>query len=324
MRLSIIIVSWNVKVHLDACIESILRHPPVAEYEIIVVDNASTDGTAVEIRGKYPDVEVVTNFNNAGFARANNQGVALAAGDYLFILNPDTLFLPNSVNELIAFMDHHPEIGICGPRVLNEDFTLQRSVRGFPTWSMAFARHTLLGKLGMFRGSLAAWRCRDFDYALQADVEQLIGAAMLVRRDVFERVGGFDERFFMYYEEVDLCKRIKEAGHRVVYYPGAEIIHLGGKSSGQIPAGKRLMMLNSLLRYLQKNTSRVYYPVLSVIFKFGVLLSNFLNFSKYLIAFVFFFLARDEGEMSKYARRLSTENKFLFRCSINFVRGREC
>ena len=323
MKVSIVIVSWNVRVFLIDCIASILRYSAGMDVEIIVVDNASTDGTVEAVAQQFAEVRLIVNTVNAGFARANNQGAAIARGEYLFILNPDTLFLPNTLSELVAFMDGNPDIGLCGPHVLNDDRTTQRSVRGLPTWPMAFARHTPLGMLGLYRKRLAAWRCRDFDYARQADAEQLIGAAMLVRRQVFERIGGFDERFFMYYEEVDLCKRIKEAGFRVVYYPGAEIIHLGGKSSGQIPARKRLMMLNSLLRYLRKHTHGLRSGVLSAFFKAGVIVQYVCESVLFSVGYVFSFVMHNKHKMSKNAVRCKAAAEFLFRYSMKFLCGRE-
>jgi len=321
MKVSIVIVSWNVKAFLVDCIESIIKSTSSFDNEIIVVDNAGTDGTVEAIIERFPEVRLIANADNAGFARANNQGAAVAQGEYLFIVNPDTQFLPNTLNELVKFMDRNPDIAMCGPHVLNGDRTTQRSVRGLPTWGMAFSRHTPLGTLGLFRKSLSAWRCRDFNYHQQADVEQLIGAALLVRRNIFERVCGFDERFFMYYEEVDLCKRIKEEGGRVVYNPGAELIHLGGKSSNQIPAQKRFMMLNSLVLYLQKHTDGFQSRLLSGLFKAGVLLQYIFEWVGYYAGYWFSIVLKKNKITSKCAVRYKAAYEFLSVYYVKFLRG---
>lgn len=321
MDVSIVIVSWNVKSYLIDCIASILRHPAACTSEIIVVDNASTDGTAAAVNEQFPSVRVMANAGNTGFARANNQGAAAAAGEYLFILNPDTLLLPDTLTALVAFMNRNPDIAMCGPRVLNDDRTIQRSVRGFPTWSAAFGRYTFLKYLGLFKGSLERWRCRRFDYAAQADVEQLIGAALLIRRTVFERLGGFDERFFMYYEEVDLCRRLNEQGLRVVYTPCAEMIHLGGKSAKQVPAKKRFMTLESLLLYLRKHTAPGRAKTLSILFKLGVLLLQVYELTVFWIAHAFCRMTGNAARASKCAVRYKAAGEFLATYYLKFLRG---
>jgi hypothetical protein len=322
MKVSIVIVSWNVKSYLIDCIESILRYPAACTVEIIVVDNASTDGTAEAVREKFPSVCVIANAENTGFARANNQGAAAATGEYLFILNPDTLLPADTLDTLVAFMDRAPDIAMCGPRVLNDDRTIQRSVRGFPTWSAAFGRYTILKYLGLFKASLERWRCRRFDYNTQADVEQLIGAALLIRRTVFERLGGFDERFFMYYEEVDLCRRLKEQGLRVVYTPCAELIHLGGKSAKQIPAKKRFMTLESLLQYLEKHTSPGKSKMLSILFKAGVLFLQLYELTVFGVAHAFCRMTGSAARADKCAVRYKSAMEFLATYYLEFLWGR--
>ena len=184
MKVSIIIVSWNVMTHLSNSIDSIQQHPTKYDYEIIVVDNASADNTVSHLHAHYANVKLIANTENHGFGRANNQGAKIAKGEYLFILNPDTLFLAGTLDKLVNFMDANLDIAMAGPQVLNEDGSTQRSVRKFQTWKSAFCRYTLLKYLGIFRSDLERWRCRDFNYDEQADVEQLIGAALMVRREV--------------------------------------------------------------------------------------------------------------------------------------------
>jgi len=323
MKLSIIIVSWNVRPYVIACLESLLRFAPPCDYEIFVVDNASFDGTVEAVRSQYPSVNVIANQTNAGFARANNQAAAKAAGDYLFILNPDTLFLSNTISPLLDFMDTHPDVAVCGPRVLNEDGSIQRSVRGEVSWRMAFARHTLLGKMGLFSELLRQWRCRDFDYSKQADVGVSIGAALLIRKNIYQRIGGFDERFFMYFEELDLCKRIREEGGRVVFYPGAEIVHLGGKSSKQIPAKKNFMYLNSLILYLQKYSSPTQSRILTVLFRLGVVVDQLGEGVFYCLKSLAYKLFGNSVRSSQYAARYKSAIEFVCRYAFVFLRGKD-
>jgi GT2 family glycosyltransferase len=319
MKLSIIIVSWNVKDILSDCLNSILRNAAAFPYEIIVVDNAGMDGTADHIKKKYPTVRVIENSENQGFARANNQGASLAEGEYLFFLNPDTILLDNAINNLVAFMEGSPDIAMSGPRILNEDKTVQTSVRNFPSFRGAFYRYTILKYLGLFKSHFEKWHNRGFDYDKQADIEQLIGAAMLIRKKTFEQVGRFDERFFMYYEEVDLCRRLKDAGLRVVYYPGSQLIHLGGKSAKQIPASARFMMLRSLLLYFRKSTPAASYIPLSILFKIGVLSRQLYELIVFFVGFQICRLTANTQRAAKCSVRYKSASDFLLKFYLKFL-----
>jgi len=270
MRLSIIIVSWNVCDDLVQCLQSIKRYPPAFLYEIVVVDNHSSDDTANRIISEFPDVRLIVNAENLGFAAANNIGIQEAKGEYLLILNPDTLVLPHSIDLLIRFMDSHPDVGICGPQVLNSDRTIQSSARMYPTFQSIFYRFTIFKYLGLFRRHFYLWTMRDFDHNSMRDVEQLTGAALMTRSYLVKKLHGFDTQFFIYYEEVDLCKRVSMAGYRVVFYPEPQIIHSGGRSAKQVPAKVKLIMLTSLIFYLRKYYSGRINQLLIFLFKVGV------------------------------------------------------
>lgn len=301
MRLSIIIVSWNVRDAVCGCIESIRKNVfDNKAYEIIVVDNASGDGTVESIRQNYPEVIVIANKTNAGFGSANNQGVKAAKGEYIFILNPDTLVLAGALERLLAYMDSHPDVAICGPKILNEDGTVQRSVRNFQTWHAAFNRYTPLGLFGIFKQDLAEWKYKGFNYNAEADAPQLMGAALFMRRQVFMNMGGFDELFFMYYEEVDLCLRVKNQGLRCVYYPDSSIMHAGGRSSSQVPAKKQFMLMQSLIRYLKKHAPPDKVFLLSGLLKVGMLLSLIVDVMIYPVVILLFFIINDGRRWSKY------------------------
>lgn len=277
MKLSIIIVSWNVAKDLSNCLKSIGECPPSCEFEIIVVDNASTDDTVDVIKKNFPDVLAITNDKNLGFAAANNQGIAKAEGEYVLLLNPDTIVHSVALDTLVMFMDDNADVGICGPKLSNDDGSIQRSVRRFPSFLGALHRHTAFKFVGIFKKEYKKWLMKDFRYNEQRDVEQLIGAAMMIRRSVLDEVGVMDENFFMYYEEVDLCYRVKKAGYRITFTPATDITHLGGQSSGQIPVEKRLMAMTSLLKFFRKHRNGLSTFLFSCIFKPAIVLHEVCN-----------------------------------------------
>jgi GT2 family glycosyltransferase len=284
-----------------------------------VVDNASADGTVELIKSSYPFVKLIKNTDNKGFASANNQGAAVSTGEYLLFLNPDTIVLPDSLNKLVEFLDDNPDVSMCGPRMLNEDKTLRASVRNFPSFRGVLYRYTILKYLGLFKSNFEKWHHRNFDYEKQSDIEQLVGAAMLIRKKVFEQIGGFDERFFMYYEEVDLCYRLKSKGHRIVYYPKSEIIHLGGKSTDQIPAKTRFIMLRSLLLYFRKHYSRISFAMLSLLFKLGVLSRQIYELLVYYIGYRVCRITNNNARAQKNYLRYKSAKDFLNSFYIKFL-----
>jgi len=257
MKLSIIIVSWNVREDVLDCLRSIGRNPATDPFEVILVDNASSDGTVEEVRATYADVTVVANTENRGFAGANNQALDVAKGEYLLLLNPDTLVHPGALDLLLRFMDSHPDVGACGPRLLNSDGTTQLSVRHFPTIRAALYRHSALRYTRLFRSEYERSLMKDFGHDVQTDVDVVKGAALMVRLSVLERVGCLDEVFFMYYEEADLCLRIQKAGCRVVFLPEAQITHTGCRSSDKAGIERRIMRLKSLVTFMGKHRSRL-------------------------------------------------------------------
>lgn len=230
MDVSIVIVSYNTSRLLDECIGSIKQETSCI-YEIIVVDNASTDGTRGMLQERHPDVLLIENSGNVGFARANNQGFALARGRYFFMLNPDTVVLDRAIDKLAVFMDDNPDVGICGPRNVGPDGELQYSCDHFPSIWNTFCSYTNL--VNRFPGIPLFTRSgmRYWDYAETRDVEKVMGCSILIRSELFRRLGGLDGSFFMYFEETDLCFRAIREGSRVVHFPFAAIVHYGGESS---------------------------------------------------------------------------------------------
>ncbi|MCK4886675.1 MAG: glycosyltransferase family 2 protein [Planctomycetes bacterium] len=313
MKLSIIIVSWNVKKDLANCLRSIEENPASKPFEVIVVDNASSDGTVESVRNKFPEVVVIANSQNLGFAAANNQGIEKSQGEYILLLNPDTIVYSGSLEVLIEFMDENEDVGICGPRLLNNDGSIQRSARRYPSFRGALHRHTAFKFLGVFKGEYKKWLMKDFGQDEQKDVEQLMGAALIIRKSVLDKVGGMDERFFMYYEEVDLCYRIKQAGWRVVFLPGASITHLGGRSSEQVPVEKQLMAMTSLLKFFRKHRGKFITVIFCFIFKAAMAIGNIITIVVNAIIYLFALLTVNRNRKCKSAKKIKNLAMLLYK-----------
>lgn len=279
--LSIVIVSWNVRDLLRRCLESIggaigprasqgssspkecgvaeLSHEETdLEIEIIVVDNGSSDGSVEMVRdlrveeGHFPNVRFIANEDNRGFSAANNQGISIAEGRYVLLLNPDTEIVGDALTTLGAFADAHLDVGMAVPQLLNPDGTVQSSRRRFPTLLTALFESTWLEPVAP-RGLLDHYYVVDQPDDVIQDVDWVTGAAMLVRREAIEDVGPLDEGFFMYSEELDWCRRLRAAGWRIVYVPTAQIVHHGGKSSEQVVAARHVHFQTSKVRYFEKH-----------------------------------------------------------------------
>ena len=262
--LSIVIISWNVRELLRRCLQSIVTEarPGSAdgvfevdgwEVEILVVDNASTDGSSEMVRDEFPRIHLIVNDENRGFTAANNQGLALSRGRHLLLLNPDTEIVGDALATMTGYMQANSEVGALGPRLLNTDGSLQSSRRRFPTLSTALVESTVVQEWWDDNRILRRYYAADTpDDAVQR-VDWVTGACLLVRRQAYERVGGLDEGFFMYSEELDWCKRIKDAGWEVVFLPTATVIHHEGKSSEQVVPARHIYFQSSKVRYFRKH-----------------------------------------------------------------------
>jgi N-acetylglucosaminyl-diphospho-decaprenol L-rhamnosyltransferase len=262
--LSIIIVSWNTAQLLDNCLSSILANPPTLPFETWVVDNASTDDSPRMVCEKYPQVHLVENRENVGFARANNQAIQNCTGNYILLLNPDTLVAPGALQALIDFLDKHPEAGAVGARIIRPNGTLQISSHPRPTLSRELWRLFHLDTLSPYAMyPLAKWETNQ-----PQEVDILAGACLLVRKEVLEQIGYLDEDFFMYAEEIDLCHRMQRAGWRLYWTPQAEVVHLGGQSTQQVPTEMFLNLYGSNIKYFRKHyglvTAQVYKLILCI------------------------------------------------------------
>ncbi|AIE86958.1 glycosyltransferase family 2 protein [Fimbriimonas ginsengisoli] len=253
--LSILVVNWNTRDLLRACLSSIERHPPSEEFEVVVVDNASSDGSADMVRSEFPNAILVASDKNTGYARGNNLAFERATGDHLLTLNPDTEFVDDSIDKAIAFLDAHPKAGCVGIRQVGLDGNTQNSVRGFPTVLGILGDVTGLGKrLG---GAWDSYRLSRFDYENSGPAPQPMGTFLLFRREALAAAGDpsspFDERFPIFFNEVDLLYRMKQAGWECLYAPDARILHYGGESTKQVRKSMIWESHRSLVRYLQKH-----------------------------------------------------------------------
>ncbi|MBP7693203.1 MAG: glycosyltransferase family 2 protein [Anaerolineales bacterium] len=248
-NLSILIVSWNVWELLRACLRSLPLADPAVE--VIVVDSASSDGTPARVAAEFPAVRVIASAENLGYSRGNNLALRAAGGRYLLVLNPDTVVAGAALAQLTAYLDAHPDVGVVGPGLVYGDGTPQPTRRRFPTLATLFFESTWLQGWAP-RGLLDRYYARDLPAEQAVDVDWVVGAALLVRRAAYEQAGGFDEGFFMYSEELDWCRRLKQAGWRVVHFPPARIIHYEGRSSAQVPAATHIRFNTSKIRYTRK------------------------------------------------------------------------
>lgn len=246
---SIIIVSWNTRHLLAGCLASLYDTIKDPTFDVWVVDNGSTDGSVEMVRDAFPSVHLVTNSRNEGFARANNQAMALCRGRYMLLLNSDAIATPGAIRSLVSLADAEPRAGIVGARLLNPDGSFQASHTPFPTLGQESLVLTGLGRL--LKGPWYPSRGPEEEKGPQ-EVDYVGGACLLVRHQAVEEVGGLDEGYFMYAEEVDWCYAMKQSGWQVWYEPAAEIIHLGGGSSQHRRPQREADLYRSRVRFFRR------------------------------------------------------------------------
>jgi N-acetylglucosaminyl-diphospho-decaprenol L-rhamnosyltransferase len=260
--LSIVIVNWNVKDLLRPCLHSLLDRATLVSaeerlwqtegglcFEVLVIDSASSDGSVDVVRNEFPHVHLYASETNLGYSGGNNLGLGKSQGEYILLLNPDTEVLDSALDEMVSYMRTHPRVGVVGPQLRYPDGEIQSSRRRFPGLATALVESTFLEKWMPRHRVLARYRMLDCPDDEVAQVDWLVGACLLVRAKVRDQVGVLDDQYFMYSEELDWQKRIREAGWTIVYLPSARIIHYEGKSSEQVGALTHIRFSRSKVRY---------------------------------------------------------------------------
>ena len=258
----VIIVNWNDADDLVTALDSILALPEVKAdpsfANIVVSDNASTDDSLARVRQMYgARVVVIENGSNLGFAAGVNRAVERTTAPYIFLLNPDATAKAGALRHLVDFMELHPQCALAGPKIYEADGSVAESCGEFDSWIGAFLRSSAWGELAPFRRFANGAALRRWDYSDARQVDLVIGAALMVRRSVFEALGGFDERFFMYHEEVDFARRVYEIGYETWFVPNAEATHTGQGSSGG--RGVEAYKQRSRRKYWVKHHGRLWY-----------------------------------------------------------------
>jgi GT2 family glycosyltransferase len=268
--ISIVIVNLDTRLLLRQCLASVFRCAPPLSIEVIVVDNGSTDGSPEMVSAEFPAVKLVRNARNEGFAHPNNVGMELAEGRHILLLNSDTEVGTDTFHVLVHFLDDHPDVGACGPMLVFPDGRIQHSVKGFPTPFTRFCDIFFLDRLFPASRLFGRGEMRSFDYSKAAPVDHVMAAAFLVRREVLHDVGLLDERFAIYYNDMDWCFRMHASGWAIWYLPQARVVHHLGRTVDSLNrqfALFRILHENVLLFY-QKHYGRwsvVFYRFLTII-----------------------------------------------------------
>lgn len=251
MKLSIIVVSWNGCGLLRDCLRSIHNFPPGVQHEVIVVDNGSADRSAEMVEQEFSDARLIRNTQNQGFARGNNQGIAVANGELVLLLGSDTEVRQGSIQSMISFLEGHPEAGAVSCKLVFPDGRLQRSCKRFPTLGNAVAIYCSLHWLNK------RYLMDDFDHQSIREVDQPDATCIMIRRALMNALGGFDERFSILYNDVDLCQRMKKLRRSVYFLPTAQVIHHGSQSTRKAPPLLRLEMYRNILLYYYEYSGTV-------------------------------------------------------------------
>ena len=257
--LSVVIVNWNTKDYLLHCLRTVLRTERRDLREVIVVDNGSQDGSVKKVKEFFPKIRLITNGENRGFAKATNQGIQHSSGKYLLLLNPDTEVKEGSIERLIAFMDAHPDAGITGVQLLNGDGSKQNSIASFPSLATELLNKSLLRRVfpKKFPG-------KESVYPGPVEVDSVIGACMLTRREAVKQVGILDEDYFLFFEETDWCYRMKKAGWKVFHLPQSEVVHFQGKGAETRKREAKVEYYRSRYHFFKKNRGKLQWFLLLI------------------------------------------------------------
>jgi GT2 family glycosyltransferase len=263
----IIVVSWNNSVTLQNCLESIKKADPSLVPSVILIDNHSTDGSIASIKKSFPEISIIENPENLGFAKGVNQGLQKMDTKYILLLNPDTQIFPDTISQLVEFLEKEPKVGIVSPKVLAPNETLELSFGAFPTPWTEYIQRKRYYQLERKESGILKWLEEQTNSAL--DVDWVSGVCLLTRREVIEKIGLLDEHYFMYFEDIDFCHRTKDAGWRVYYVPSSQILHDRGTGMRQNFAGIKAEYRKSQTYYYKKYGTLWSRMVISVYQKFS-------------------------------------------------------
>lgn len=276
MDVSVIVVNWNTKKLLSNCLDSVYKFTKNINFEVIVIDNNSTDGSQAFIKKTFPKVKLIENKENLGFAKANNQGIEQAKGEYIFLLNSDTYLIENSLQKLVEFANTNKNLGIIGPLLLNEDKSIQQSAGFTPNLPQIILWATFVDDLP-FGYLLNPYHIdNDQFYKKERKVGWLSGAALLIPKKVIKITGPLDGNIFMYGEDVEWCYRIEKSGFDVIFSPQTKIVHIGRGSSGKISQNAFLGEYKGLLYFYKKHKGHFSLQLLRLFLKIGALARIFI------------------------------------------------
>ncbi|MBI4744267.1 MAG: glycosyltransferase family 2 protein [Actinobacteria bacterium] len=283
MDLSIIIINWNTKSMLFDCLTSIFNSNPTVTCEVIVVDNFSTDGSVEMVKSKFPSIVLIENSENLGFCKAANKGIRKSVSENLLILNSDTKIFTGTLDTLIEFAKNHSNIGAVGPMLINSDGSLQYSCRRFPSFIMGTI-HAFLGFISPSNSYTKSYMMTDWDHKTEREVDWISGAAMFLRKEAVLDIGLFDENYFMYVEDVDICYQLWKKGWKVYYCPQAKVMHYIGESSKQKSPGMIIEHHRSMYYFLTKqnkdNHKRIFNFFIAIGLSIRAVIMLVLNFFK--------------------------------------------
>jgi len=283
--LAIIIVNYNAEKLLKNCIESIYNETHDITFDIWMVDNNSCDNSVAMIRENFPEINLLQNRDNIGFARANNMAILRAKTDYVLLLNPDTIICNKAIEKVVRYMDQKPEAGISGCKVLNEDRSIQLACRrSIPTPMVALFRLTGLSKLFPNSKLMAKYNLTYLDTDEPHEVDAVSGAFLMIRGKVIDNIGNLDDNFFMYGEELDWCLRAKKAGWAVMYYPYAEIIHYKGECSKSNSRKATFEFYRSMYLFHKKHFVDNCNPIINIINYAGIFLKTLTSWRSFLFS----------------------------------------
>lgn len=295
IEISVVIVAWNAKHYLELCLDSLAKATPRRSMEVLVVDNASSDGSSEMMEVKYPLVKLIKSKENLGFSKGNNVAIRQSQGRYIALVNPDVIVFPGCLDALADFLDQNPKVGNVGPRVLNPDMSMQSTCRRFPTLWNNFCSAT--GLATKFKNSrfFAGEHMFYFPHDHTLAVDVIVGCFSFIRREAFDTIGLLDEDLFMYGDDVDWCRRARNAGWDVVFYPGGQAIHDRGKTTAPYPVRFAVAQQRSVLHYWAKHHS--FWGVLGI--RGIMLFHHLLRYSLAVLGGVLRPNQREQGEVRK-------------------------